>query len=112
MNQESTSINYSLALKNFSPTVVEDQCASPGGGIICGEMMKKAIRYALGEWKEMKRVLESGDVELTNNLREQMMRSIKMKRTVEDHLMSLLDKLKLSREGDDLTDLLPCNLAT
>lgn len=108
----------------------------------CGEMMKKAIRYALGEWPAMKRVLESGDVELSNNLSEQMMRSIKMnlknagnigseesakhnafmfsviesckmnKRTVEDYLMSLLDKLRLSREGDDLTGLLPCNLAT
>ena len=61
----------------------------------------------------MKRVLESGDVELSNNLSEQMMRSIKMnKRTVEDYLMSLLDKLRLSREGDDLTGLLPSNLAT
>lgn len=34
------------------------------------------------------------------------------KRTVEDYLMNLLDRLKLSREGDDLTGLLPCNLAT
>lgn len=48
MNQESTSINYSLALKNFSPTVVENQGAS-AARIIGGEMMKKAIRYALGE---------------------------------------------------------------
>lgn len=108
----------------------------------CGEMMKKAVRYALGEWPAMKRVLECGDVELSNNLSEQMMRSIKMnlknagnigseesakhnafmfsviesckmnKRTVEDYLMTLLDKLKLSRDGDDLTGLLPCNLAT
>lgn len=82
------------------------------------------MRYALGEWPAMKRVLESGDVELTNNLSEQMMRGIKMnlknifekckinKSIVADYLMSLLDKLKISREGDDLTDLLPCNLAT
>lgn len=75
-------------------------------------MMNRAIQFALGEWPAMKRVLESGDVELSNNLSEQMMRSIKMKRTVEDYLMSLLDKLRLSREGDDLTGLLPCNLAT
>lgn len=34
------------------------------------------------------------------------------KRTVEDYLMSLLDKLKISRERDDLMGLLPCNLAT
>lgn len=34
------------------------------------------------------------------------------KRTVEEYLMSLLDKLIFSREGDDLTGLLPCNLAT
>lgn len=70
------------------------------------------MRYALGEWPAMKRVLESGDVELSNNLSEQMMRSIKMKRTVEDNLMSLLDKLRLSREGDDLNGMLPCNLTT
>ena len=86
--------------------------------------------------------VEWGDVELSNKLSEQMMRSIKMnlknaenigseesakhnafmfsdlesckmnKRTVEDNLMTLLDKLKLSRDGDDLTGLLPCNLAT
>lgn len=72
----------------------------------------------------MKRVPECGDVELTNNLSEQMMRGIKMnlknifekckinKSIVADYLMSLLDKLKLSHEGDDLTGLLPCNLAT
>lgn len=34
------------------------------------------------------------------------------KRTVEDYQMSLLDRLKLSREGDNLNGLLPCNLAT
>lgn len=44
----------------------------------CGEMMKKSVRYALGEWPAMKRVLECGDVEMSNNLSEQMMRSIKM----------------------------------
>ena len=90
----------------------------------------------------MKSVPGCGKVEPSNNLSEQMMRSIKMnlknagnidseesakhnafmfsliesckmnKHTVEDHLMSLLDRLKLSREGDDLTGLLPCNLAT
>lgn len=95
--------------------------------------MKKAVRYALGEWPTMKRVLECGEVELSNNLSEQMMRSIKMtlknagnigseesakhnafmfsliesckinKRTVEDYKMSLLNRLKLSREGDGLT---------
>ena len=108
----------------------------------CGEMMKKAVRYELGEWPEMKRVLECGDVELSNNLSEQMMRSIKMnlknagnigseesakhnafmfsviesckmnKRSIEGYLACLLDSLKISRYGDVLTDLLPCNLAT
>lgn len=88
-----------------------------------------------------KRVLKCGEVELSNNLSEQMMRSIKMnlknagnigseesekhnafmfsliesctmnKRTGEDYLMNLPDMLKLSWEGDDLTWLLPCNLA-
>ena len=27
-------------------------------------------------------------------------------------ILTLLNKLKLSRDGDDLTGLLPCNLAT
>lgn len=36
----------------------------------CGQMLKKALKYAIGEWLAMKRVLECGDVELSNNLRE------------------------------------------
>ena len=46
----------------------------PGGGAL----MKKALKYALAEWPAMKRVLENGDVEISNNLAEQMMRHIKM----------------------------------
>ena len=34
------------------------------------------------------------------------------KRSVEGYMESLLDRLKISRGVDDLTDLLPCNLAT
>ena len=60
----------------------------------------------------MKRVSECGDVELSNNLSEQILTCKMNKRTLEDYLMTLLDKLKLSRDGDDLTGLLPCNLAT
>ena len=44
----------------------------------CGALMTKAIRYALAEWTAMKRVLEHGAVEISNNLAEQMMRHIKM----------------------------------
>ncbi len=44
----------------------------------CGPLLKKALVYALREWPAMKRVLESGDVEVSNNLAEQMMRRIKM----------------------------------
>ena len=44
----------------------------------CGELLKKALKYAIGEWPAMKRVLESGEVELSNILSEQMMRRIKM----------------------------------
>ena len=43
-----------------------------------GQMLKVALKYDIGEWPAMKRVLECGDVELSNNLREQMMRRIKM----------------------------------
>lgn len=34
----------------------------------CGEMLTKALKYASSEWPAMKRVLECGDVELSNNL--------------------------------------------
>ncbi len=43
-----------------------------------GPLLKKALIYALNEWQSMKCVLQSGDVELSNNLAEQMMRRIKM----------------------------------
>ena len=106
----------------------------------CGELLEKALKYASGEWPAMKRVLESGDVELSNNLSEQMMRRIKMnlknagnigsersarhnafmysviesckmmRRNVEDYLRSLLERLRSARDGDDLTCCLPCYL--
>ena len=41
-------------------------------------MLKKAQKHAVAEWPAMKQVLECGDVELSNNLSEQMMRRIKM----------------------------------
>ncbi len=88
----------------------------------------------------MKRVLECGDVELSNNLSERMMRRIKMNlknagnigserfdrhnafiyfviesckmmgRNVEDYLESLLERLRFARDGDDLTCYQPCYL--
>lgn len=105
----------------------------------CGEKLKKAVCYALGEWPAMKRVLENGDVELSNNLCEQMMRRIKMNLKtagnigsegsakhnafmysviescrmvgikVDRYLHLLLQGLKKALKGDDLTHLLPCN---
>lgn len=44
----------------------------------CGEKLMKAVKYALSEWPTMKRVQDNGDIELSNNLCEQMMRNIKM----------------------------------
>lgn len=93
--------------------------------------LKKALKYAIGEWPAMKRVLESGGVELSNNLSEQMMRRIKMnlknacnigseisskhnafmfsviesckmiKRNVEDYLKVLFRRLRTAKEGED-----------
>lgn len=81
-----------------------------------------------------------GDVELSNNLSEQMMRRIKMslknagnigsersarhnafmysviesckmvRRNVEDYLKYLLNRLRTARDGDELTNCLPCYL--
>lgn len=44
----------------------------------CGQLMKKALVYAINEWPAMEKVLESGTAELSNNLAEQMMRHIKL----------------------------------
>lgn len=107
----------------------------------CGQMLKKALKYAIGEWPAMKRMLECGDIELSNNLSEQMMRRIKMnlknacnigseisakhnafmfsviesckmiKRNVEDYLKALFRRLRTAKEGEDLTCCLPCYMS-
>lgn len=106
-----------------------------------GQMLKKALKYAIGVWPAMKRVLECGDVELSNNLSEQMMRRIKMnlknacniggeisakhnafmfsviesckmiKRNVEDYLKAFFRRLRTAKEGEDLTCCLPCYMS-
>lgn len=104
----------------------------------CGELLKKALRYARAEWPAMKRVLESGEVEISNNISEQSVRKLKMNLRNAGNIGSessaadnafmysviescrhneidpgkyvsyLLGKLKAAREGEDLTGLLPC----
>ena len=104
----------------------------------CGELLRKALRYARAEWPAMKRVLESGDVEVSNNISEQSVRKLKMNlknagnigsessaadnafmySVIEScklnnidpgkYISYLLGKLKNAREGEDLTGLLPC----
>ena len=104
----------------------------------CGELLRKALRYARAEWPAMKRVLENGDVEVSNNISEQSVRKLKMNlrnagnigsessaadnafmySVIEScklndidpgkYISYLLGKLKTAREGEDLTGLLPC----
>lgn len=104
----------------------------------CGELLRKALRYARAEWPAMKRVLESGEVEISNNISEQSVRKLKMNLRNAGNIGSensaadnafmysviescrhneidpgkyvnfLLGKLKTSRNGEDLTGLLPC----
>ena len=103
-----------------------------------GQLLKEFLKYAIGEWPAMKRVMGCGEVELSNNLSEQMMRRIKMnlknacniggeifakhnafmfsviesrkmiKRNVEDYLKALFRRLRTAKEGEDLTCCLPC----
>lgn len=40
--------------------------------------MRKALRYAQTEWLAMKRVLESGDVEISKNISKQTVRKLMM----------------------------------
>ena len=104
----------------------------------CGELLKKAQRYARAEWPAMKRVLENGDVEVSNNISEQSVRKLKMNLRNAGNIGSessaadnafmysviescrhndidpgkyvsfLLGKLKTAGKGGDLTGLLPC----
>ena len=104
----------------------------------CGEALKKAVKYALAEWPAMKRVLDNGDVEISNNISEQSVRKLKMNLhnagnigseasaannafmfsmiescrlnglAPEKYLAFLLGKLRLTKEKEDLTGLLPC----
>ena len=45
-----------------------------GLGVLTG----KALKYIRTEWPAMQRILQDGNLELSNNLAEQMMRHIKM----------------------------------
>lgn len=104
----------------------------------CGELFRKALRYAIAEWPAMKRVLENGDVEISNNLSEQSVRKLKMNlhnagnigseasaknnafmySLIEScrhnnldpgkYISFLLEKLKSSPPKEELTALLPC----
>lgn len=104
----------------------------------CGELLRKTLSYARAEWPAMKRVLESGEVEISNNISEQSVRKLKMNLRNAGNIGSessaadnafmysviescrhneidsgkyvnfLLGKLKTSRNGEDLTGLLPC----
>lgn len=106
-----------------------------------GQLLKELLKYAIGEWPAMKRVMGCGEVELSNNLSEQMMRRIKMnlknacniggeisakhnafmfsviesckmiKRNVEDYLKALFRRLRTAKEGEDLTCCLPCYMS-
>ena len=55
-------------MSNFDNMNVETQLqvAYPAND----QMLKVALKYDIGEWSAMKRVLECGDVELPNNLSE------------------------------------------
>lgn len=106
-----------------------------------GQLLKELLKYAIGEWPAMKRVMGCGEVELSNNLSEQMTRRIKMnlknacniggeifakhnafmfsviesckmiKRNVEDYLKALFRRLRTAKEGEDLTFCLPCYMS-
>lgn len=119
---------------------IEDRIAEYAfsGDAGCGELLRKALRYARAEWPAMKRVLENGEVEISNNISEQSVRKLKMnlknagnigsENSAADnafmyseiesckhndidpgkYISYLLGKLKTVSKGQDLTNLLPC----
>ncbi len=122
-------------MKSIEDRLAEYALSNDAG---CGELLKKALRYARAEWPAMKRVLENGDVEVSNNISEQSVRKLKMNlrnagnigsessaadnafmySVIESckhndidpgkYISFLLGKLKTAGEGEDLTGLLPC----
>lgn len=81
---ENQAVNYALALKNYSQN---------------------------GRGRLMKRFSE--DLARHNTFMFSLKESSKMnKLAVADYLMRLLEKFRFAREGDDLTGLLSCKLAT
>lgn len=100
--------------------------------------IRKALRYARTEWPAMKRVLENGEVEISNNISEQSVRKLKMNlknagnigsensaadnifmySVIESYKHNDIDpgkyisylpgKLETVSKGQDLTGLLPC----
>lgn len=122
-------------MKSIEDRLAEYALSNDAG---CGELLKKALRYARAEWPAMKRVLENGDVEVSNNISEQSVRKLKMNLRNAGNIGSessaadnafmysviesckhndidpgkyinfLLGKLKTAGEGEDLTGLLPC----
>ena len=43
-----------------------------------GVLTVRALKYMKNEWKAMERILQNGNLEISNNLAEQMMRHIKL----------------------------------
>lgn len=103
-----------------------------------GNATKSALNYIEKEWKAMKRIIESGEAEISNNLCEQMMRHIKinlrnsqnigsekcakdfcfMYSLIEscrfnqlspiEYICALLKKLPTITTNKDIHDMLPC----
>lgn len=104
----------------------------------CGTLMTRALKYMRAEWDALQTVLVNGDVELSNNLAEQMMRHIKMNLKTasnigsedsaldnafmfsliescklndiapEKYIRFILGKIKDCVSKKDFTDILPC----
>lgn len=132
-------MHYSGNMSSLDDMKVETQ--SQVAYLANGQLLKELLKYAIGEWPAMKRVIGCGEVELSNNLSEKMMRRIKMnlknacniggeifakhnafmfsviesckmiKRNVEDYLKALFRRLRTAKKGEDLTCCLPCYMS-
>lgn len=54
------------------------KCLSDNPTIMAGDLMKKAVNYMLGQWTALQTYITSGLVEISNNLCEQRMKTIKL----------------------------------
>ena len=65
--------------------------------LMANELMRKAVNYTLNQWKSLKNILKDGSAEISNNLCEQRMKTVKLLlKNCMNNTFSLIESCKLN----------------